>query len=306
MKLVTSVLGGIGLSAVASLFTLGGCGGDKSAPLNSLGGANANVGGGNPGGNTSANTSAGGSTSTAGAAAVGGGTACVPKAVPDNGTITNFSEVAAGPSYGYAGSTTATNFSWGTSTTLTGGTFFYVPNEADGVTPKTSDGITVAIANGAAVLTANIPVGDYSGFGFYFGPDSGSDATAFTGISFTILGDVGGASVDVQLQMNEDYPVTDPSSPGKCPKGSCAWDHAPDASVSKWSSCSNPHTALGVTVSSAVQTVQLSWGLFKGGKQTDALNAGGLLGLQFQFNCPTGATAACAPNVTIDDVMFYH
>ena len=304
MKVLSSVLGGIGLGIVAALFTLGACGGDKSAP-GGTGGTNASAGGGSNGGSTSASSSAGGITSNAGASATGGA-ACKPTAVPDNGTITNFSEVTEGTSFGYSGgATTATNISWGTSTTLTGGTFFYVPNESDGVTPIASDGISASITGGAAVLTASIAVGDYTGFGLYFGPDSGSDATAFTGISFTILGALGGSSMDIQLQTNNDYPITPPSSTGKCPKGGCVWD-TPDASAGKWSICSNPHTAIGVTVSSTVQTVQLSWDKFVGGKPVSALDQSGLLGLQFQFNCSSTATAPCTPNVTIDDLMFYH
>src|ERR1700690_2451975 len=73
MKLVTSVLGGIGLGVIASLFTLGACGGDKSLPTASAGGSNAITGGasGNPGGSTSTNTSAGGSNGAGGTTSTG-------------------------------------------------------------------------------------------------------------------------------------------------------------------------------------------------------------------------------------------
>jgi hypothetical protein len=73
MKLVASVLGGIGIGVIASLFTLGGCGGDKSPPPASTGGSNATNGGtsGNPGGSTSTNTSAGGSNGAGGTTSTG-------------------------------------------------------------------------------------------------------------------------------------------------------------------------------------------------------------------------------------------
>jgi hypothetical protein len=72
MKLLSSVLGGIGLGVFAALFALGACGGDKSAAPAGTGGSTANVGGNsNVGGSTSANTSAGGSNSIGGTTTTG-------------------------------------------------------------------------------------------------------------------------------------------------------------------------------------------------------------------------------------------
>lgn len=66
MKLVSSILGGIGLGTVAALFLLGACGGDKSSPPAGAGGSNAGAGGGNNGGTAGTDTSAGGNTSAGG------------------------------------------------------------------------------------------------------------------------------------------------------------------------------------------------------------------------------------------------
>ncbi len=71
MKLVSSILGGIGLGVVASLFVLGACGGDKSAPPSGSGGADAVGGGANGGGTTSTATSAGGNSNGGGTTSTG-------------------------------------------------------------------------------------------------------------------------------------------------------------------------------------------------------------------------------------------
>src|SRR5664280_1999306 len=288
MKLLSSVLGGIGLGVVAALFTLGACGGDKSVPTGT-GGSNANVGGsGNTaGGSTGVNNSAGGSTSTS-----TGGTSTAstgPKVVPTNPLMTDFSTMAEGTTI----TSTAPNMNWGDSSkTLTGGTFIY--------TQDATDAPTGTVTNGALVVTASIAASHYSGFGFYFGPNSGSDATAYTGFSFTISGNLAGTTVDVQVQTTPDYPLNDNS------KGTCDWVGA-DAS-SKYNYCKFPHVALatligtGGAVSATVQTVQAPWTAFSGGNPQSTVDQKQLLGIQFQFNC--GSTA-CTPNIAIDNLTFY-
>jgi hypothetical protein len=278
MNLLSSVFGGIGLALVVSTMALGGCGGDKSAVGGGSGGAAGNTGGsGNVGGGA-----------TTGGASGGGATGCSPVKVPVSGMMTDFSEQAEGA----IANVDNKDVKWGTSTSLTGGTFLYFPDGAD------ADAPIGVIEAGTLHITATIAPNDYNGFGFYFGPNCGSDATAFAGISFDIGGTITGAAVDVQVQMTPNYPLNDNS------KGTCDYEAA---GAAKWDYCTNPHVSLAKLMADApfpetLTTVQVPWAELVGGNPQDAIDATQLLGIQLQFNC---GDVACPIDVKIDNLKFY-
>lgn len=281
MKFVSSVFGGMGLGAVLTIFAVGGCGGDKSAPPTSTGGAPNGGSASDVGGSTNG----GGNTSTGGGNKGTGGATSGPAVVP-RALMTDFSEIAEGTQ-----ATTANpSLAWGDSSKgLTGGTFLY--QQAD------ADALTGTITNAALHLSGNIAANDYAGFGFYFGPNQGSDASKYSGFSFTLSGSLGNSTVDVQMQMTPDYPLHQSN------KGTCDYVTA-DAGM--WVYCKNPHVSLSTLlpggVTTAAQTVQVPWTSLTGGNPVSAIDPTQLLGIQFQFNC---GTAACAVDVTLDDLTFY-
>jgi hypothetical protein len=233
---------------------------------------------------------AGGATGAGGAAPTGGTGNCAAQ-VPSNGMITDFSDFGTPNKFGVDTSTgTFMDSTWG-SIGLTGDLAFYQQSNYDG--------IQGTITSGAAVLSANIAAAEFAGVIFAFSPNCGSNACAFSGVSFSILGYLGGSSVDVQILTNGDYPKG-------LTRGQCDYVAA---GASQWSYCKNPHVDLSSIVvggvTSAMQTAQITWSMFTGGSPTGTADCSQLLGIQLQFNCPSTATTGCTPNVTIDNLRFY-
>ncbi len=320
MRLLASSLAKMVLAVVVGPIGLGACGSNKSTASNaastggesaaggaSSGGAssgNADTGGANTGGNTSgsasggANNTGGGNASggaspasaTGGVSSTGGSAAgCTAPATVPQALMTDFSEIADGSStFGGA------QLKWGTSKSLTGGTFVYGQDSAGADTPLGT------ITGGALNITATIASGHYGGFGFYFGPNCGSDACAYSGFSFSIAGSTGGADVDIQMQQVSDYPLNDGN------KGSCDYGDAGVSYDSRWNYCTNPHVKLSTLLSGGVtadpQVVQVPWTALTGGNPVSNLDCTILLGIQIQFNSVSGS---CTVNVTIDDLTFY-
>jgi len=274
VKLVSVLKNGLGVGVVVAMVALGGCAGDKSAPPSNAGGG-ANVDG---GASSSGGSDNGGNGATGGYT---GGPQVVPRAL-----ITDFSEIAEGT----IADLKSPSISWGDSYKgLTGGTFLY--QQAD------ADALSATVTNSALHLTGSIAAGHYDGFGFYFGPDQGSDASAYTGFSFTISGSLGNSTLDIQMQMTPDYPLNQNN------KGTCDYISA-DAGA--WVYCVNPHatlpTLLSGDVTATAELVQVPFTSLTGGNPVSALDPMQLLGIQFQFNC--GSTA-CTVDITLDDLTFY-
>jgi len=90
--------------------------------------------------------------------------------------MTDFSEILDGTTTPKTESSGVSSISWGAlSATLTGGTFVYEQN--------TSDTPVGTVTGGALEIKATVATGEYSGFGFYFGPnwDSHSQDSAHDG-----------------------------------------------------------------------------------------------------------------------------
>jgi len=277
MKSLSSVFGGIGLALITTALALGGCGGDNSVVAGTGGGSAVNTGG-------TSNVGGGGAT---GGASNGGATGCAPVTVPENALMTDFST----QTEGQQATIDTPSISWGTSTTLTGGTFLYHQ--------EASDAPTGTITSGTLHLTATIAATHYNGFGFYFGPKCGSDASAYSGFQFEISGAITGAAMDIQVQMTPNYPLNDND------KGTCDYEAA---GAEKWDYCTNPHVTLSAILGEDVPfpetptTIQVPWSTLVGGNPVDAIDPTQLLGIQFQFNC---GDVDCPIDVTLDNLSFY-
>jgi hypothetical protein len=287
----------VGCTATFIAFAMAGCAGTKTDDVTAAGGTTAAGGAGNGEGGTGANlggaTSNGTATSNGGSASTGGttsahtpppGVTCSGNtAAPGNPELTSFGADLTPAGDGVY--TNTTTFKWGDSKkTLTGGTFFY-DNDGDDKVGV----LTATIAEQKATITGTIPANEYAGFGFWFGPCT--DATNYTGISFTLAGDMGGdTEIQVQVQSSLNYPIDDKNSKGEC--------------TGTWAEgcASNAFTLKDVVLTAEPQEFKLPWTSFIGGKPVDPLNAGELLGFQWQFNC---GPAECKPSVIIDDVKFY-
>jgi hypothetical protein len=258
--------------------------------------------GGNPGSETSA---AGGTSGGAGAPV--NGTGGSPPAMGAEGAVRcadameamllDFAPMAAAD--GGAVSTTTASFG-DFSTTFSGGTYQYPP--PDSMYPLTAD-----MSDGDWHLTGE--VGDYSGWGIFFNACSVLDASAFSGIQFTISGDiamggtvilnVGTAADDIGSEwLNDNTMPATPVAPnfGRCVPNATQYD----------GSCAAPKFSVAVT--STPTTITVSWDELLGGQPEESVNPAEITLISWSLPAPAGVgTAAVTPytvDVRIDDIAF--
>jgi hypothetical protein len=316
MRSLASLLAKLALGALICPIGLGACGSNKNTASNAGGsaptGGESSQGGASTGGDSSGNASGGASTggdssgnasggastggdsagnASGGASSTGGSPAgcTAPVTVPD-ALMTDFSELAEG-----ASTAGGAQLKWGkASKSLTGGTFVYGQDTAGADSPLGT------VTSGALNITASVASGHYGGFGFYFGPNCGSDACAYNGFSFSIAGSTGGTDVDIQMQQVSDYPLNDNG------KGMCDYGDAGVSYDSRWNYCTNPHVRLSTLIPEGVtadpQVVQVPWTALIGGNPVTNLDCTILLGIQIQFNAVSGSSAV---NLTLDDLTFF-
>jgi hypothetical protein len=218
------------------------------------------------------------------AAAEGGIVGCTPVPVPGE-AITDFSTYMSSAAADGTGS-------WGNAMTLSGTTFLY-GGAVDGgaVLPTTT--FDADAGNPNLGIHVEVPVGSYSGIGFSF-DGACSDASIFRGISFTMNGTLDGAQARMLVETDEDYPVDTAAHKGHCP-----WTDP----AAKLSQCAPPNKTFDVPVT-PMPTI-LGFGGFLMGMPVPAVDSQRLVGLQWQFECPSSdGDASCAVDVTLDDVAF--
>jgi hypothetical protein len=221
------------------------------------------------GGTGGAGGSSGTGGSSAGGSGAGGGSggtpACTPMP-PSQALITNFSEATSG-----TGGTGNTPPSFGTGPASGGGFIYGVPAPV------------VSVAGGAAhvTLTASSSASvNYVGFGLAF--NSCVNASAYSGVRFTLTGTVTGCTMQFMTTYTEVLPTSDP-------KGMCSGP-----------TCYPSQT--DVTPQAAPRSV--AWNAYtRPGVPVATVDAGRLANVVWQFTIP--ASTACSADVTIDDVQFY-
>jgi hypothetical protein len=222
-------------------------------------------------------TGSGGSGGGANVNACGSGTTTPPAA----DLITDFSDVPAD-----AGS----KITFGSSSTVQGGVVTFQ-------NPASTAG-TATVANGALTYTATVSAAGtgadqypYSGVVVYINGPACVDASQYTGVSFSIKGDLGTPACGLVFSFNDaehGVMTTDPNGEVRAtgPSGS----YSPQKPV---------------TVTSTATTVMVAFGDPTGGSPSTPVDPKNLTSVQWQFTNSSTATAPCTANITIDDVKFY-
>ncbi|HXU63120.1 MAG TPA: hypothetical protein VN962_15545 [Polyangia bacterium] len=247
-------------SLIAALVVAGAFGCSSSNGSNGTGGSNGNGG----------STGSGGHLGTGGTKACGGpaptADAGVCQQAPCDGLIADFSSADAG--IPIMGGLTSWSGILKPTYTLDNGTLNVMEDVAQSSAPQ------------------------YLGTTLYF--NNCVDASAFSGVQFTISGSVS-AACQVIFGANDvahDDKVSDPLK-GKCDAGS---------------SCYAPNMPIPMAVTSTPQVMQIPW--ITGSSVPDvALDPAHLVGVQWQFTVgPTadgGTPQNCTAELHIDDVKFY-
>jgi hypothetical protein len=130
-------------------------------------------------------------------------------------------------------------------------------------------------------------VSEYSGFGLGFNYDNSHnvDASAYSGVSFTIKGNVGPSNT-VTLGVQNG-----PDSSGSSTFSACATCNA---------GCADPSKTFSVTPGGA--TVSLKWSDFTGGQPHPGVDPKQLLGFIWYFSWTGPGSTPYAVDITVDDV----
>jgi len=234
----------------------------------------------------SGGTSATGSGGAAGSAvACGSGTTSPPAAA----LITDFSDaVTAGADAGTPGKIT-----FGSSSTVQGGiATFQNPASTAGTTMVTG-GNLVYTATVSAAGTASADMYPYSGFVVYINGPACVDASAYTGVSFTISGNIG--TCGLVFSFNDAEHGAAGTADARFTGASGAY--APQLNIASM-----------VSTTSATIMVPFNDSSFANGSpafsgMADSMN---LTGVQWQFTQSNTSTATCTGTITVGDVTFYH
>jgi hypothetical protein len=236
-------------------------------------------GGGRGGGGAAGTTGAGGSGGSGGMSGGLGGTGGAPPMVcsgtpPAAALITDFSDAVAGTS----------GIAFGTPPGLGGGTFTYAatglnpPVLSLAPAPAGSTGQALQVVANPGLPTD--PADEFSGFGLGF--DMCVDASAYTGVEFTITGDLGSCALTFAAQFSEDNSVTDDPSFGSCTLGG---------------NCFPPSSGPIVAGTTVVHFADLL-----GGSPQTSVDARALTGVQ--WNLDTNPASPCSASFAVTDIRF--
>jgi len=200
--------------------------------------------------------SAAGAAPTAG---TGGGTsagfAC-QNTMPTAALITDFSNLVANP-------TSAGNYTF--TGGVLGGTFAYQPNAL------TLDTVTNTVLN----IKGNVHA--YDGFGLYF--NTCYDASAYTGVSFSVKGYAGPkGKLNFRVQTNSNTAIDTPNSKGQCVS----------TAADTYNDCHSASFDIPVTATATVITVNFSQ--LMGGAPLTGVTGKDVVGLEWAFDWTPGST----------------
>jgi hypothetical protein len=258
------------LAALVGAFVVAGCGGDTSGTRPKADAGNATGGSVTGTGGASAGSATGGSA---------GAQTCLKTPAP-NTHISDFTVWEDG-NWGYPDGD------------LTGGQSLYQSDTSAVLTPS----VDTSLDNPYLKLLANLPIGGYTGYVMWFANCLNAAApvphpeTPYSGIQFKVKGNLGGASLQFQVQTSTNYPID-----GKNQKGEC---------VGGWGSLTCNNNYVEVTLAPEWTTASFTWDQFTGGYPVTYLDPSNILGLQWQANCPTSAKERCVMEIDIDRVEFF-
>jgi hypothetical protein len=149
-----------------------------------------------------------------------------------------------------------------------------------------------AFSNGSLHITERGAAGtteQFAGLVLYF--NDCVDASAFSGISFSISGSFSGCTMQYAANFSEDE-FNDGMSD---PKGTCTLGE---------SSCYPPSAAI-TTVTATPQTMMFTWGAVGGGMPDSTVDPAKITGVEWEFTIAAAPTGTCTADLTIGDVQFY-
>jgi hypothetical protein len=150
-------------------------------------------------------------------------------------------------------------------------------------------GVTGDSSGGHFHISGNVAT--YSGFGLWFA--NCADASAFTGVTFYVQGNVGASgTLTLEVLTNSDYPISPMEK-----KGACAYS----SEQSKYTDCIQP--SLVLPMPPAGGTVTFSWTDLANGKPVGSVDPTEIVGVQWAFTW-ADAMAPYDVDVTLDDVAF--
>lgn len=153
-------------------------------------------------------------------------------------------------------------------------------------------------------LTGSIT--DYSGFGLFFNECTLVDASAFSGISFTISGDTGGTPITLNVGTAEneitsawlEANTTDPVEPnhGRCEPTTGQYD----------GTCAAPSYQFDIT--DTPTTVEIMWSDLTGGSPASSVDPSEITFISWNVVAPTGVGTASVEaydvDIVVDDIAF--
>ena len=251
---------------------------DNSGTGGGTGTGGSHTGGTTGTGGTSTGTGGGGGGASAATCGPAGTGTSTPPAAP---LITDFSDAAADG---------GTKIMFGTATTVQGGVATF-QNAA-------STAGTTMVTGGALTYTATVSAagtgGDmypYSGFVVYINGPACVDATTYTGVQFSIKGDVGTCGLVFSFNDAEHGSMSTDEPRFTGPSGSYS-----------------PQKSLTVTTTAATVMVPFADPTFVNGSPSVAtvpVDPKTLTGVQWQLTNSSTSTASCMGSITIDEVKFY-
>ena len=220
-------------------------------------------------GTGTAGTGTAGSTGTAGAGG-GSSTACAGMK-PAAALITTFDDLVANAMN--AGQYT---FTLG----VPGGTFAYQKGE-------------FMLTDMGKALNVKGKVMNYDGFGVY--TTACTDASAYTGISFSIKGNAGpSASLNFRVQTNADMAVDTVNK-----KGACV---VPAGTTDTYPLC-HP-SSKDIMVTADAKTIEVTFAELIGGVPVAAVNGKDIVGFEWAFTWTGAGATAYDADITLDEIKF--
>jgi hypothetical protein len=262
-------------------------GGNNGTGGSGTGGSSSHTGGSNgtggivgTGGSNTGNTTGTGGTSSSGTGGTGStATSCVDGETnpPSMKLITDFSDAVA---------SSGGNYNFGSSAGQLGGTSTFISTGSMATLSTGTGGLTFK-GTVAAPTTANMY--PYSGVTVFINGPGCVNASAYTGVSFTISGSVGTCNVVFAFGDKEHTTAASDPMRGTCTASSC---YAGQYSL---------------TVSGTATTVKMPFATAPTsmGSPATAVDTMNLTGVQFQLGQATTATSTCMATLTITNISFY-
>jgi hypothetical protein len=256
--------------------------GCSSSGGSGTGGTSGSTGGSTGTGGTSSGSGGSSATGGTGGGAGAAGPACKGGVTtpPAADLITDFSDAVQADG--------GTSITFGTSTTVQGGIATF-QNPAS--TPGTAKLVGGAL-NYMATVSAAGTGGDaypYSGFAVYINGPACVDASQYTGVQFSISGDVGTCSLVFSFN-DAEHGVETTSTTGETRATGPSGSYSPQKAI---------------TVTSTAATVMVKFGDPTGGSPSTPVDPMNLTAVQFQLGNSSTSTAPCTGSITVDDIKFY-